>query len=67
MNKKCRVLVRVFLQTFRAWPFISYKVRWKRLNVCIRRERKKNFVVLAFCTRPRGYGSRSLSRVDDWC
>ena len=28
---------------------------------------KKSFVALAFCTRPRGYGSRSLSRVDDWC
>ena len=35
-EQKCRVLVWIFLQTFRAWPFISgvYKVPGGRDRVC---------------------------------
>ena len=43
-EQKCRVLVGVFLQTFRAWPFISGVTKYAGnvdCNVCIRDERKK--------------------------
>ena len=64
-QQKCRVLVWVFLQTFRAWHFIS-GVNTKYVgNVAMFAYAMKetNIVVCAACTRPRGKRSRSIARM----